>query len=235
MSGAVRQVQVRRGGDTVTGAVAEGESVLAAARRIGGHLDVWPIDVGAEPARFAVDSDLRVAVRPMTRGDLPDVVRWRQARHVRRWWSSDGPASLESVTARYGPRIDGESPTRMWVYEVNGRSIGLVQDYRLGDYPDYPVVGAGPDALGVDYLLGEVEWIGVGLGTRCLWAWAVRAQARFPEVATYFAAPDHRNAASLRLLEKAGFTAGVWFDELQDDGSSSTVVGCSLDVATVLG
>lgn len=231
----MRLVEVRHADDTVTAMVADDESLLAAARRISGQRDVWPIDLAAEPARFEVDPDLRLAVREMTRGDLPDVVRWRQAGHVERWWRSAGPVTLESVTNEYVPRIDGPSPTRMWVYEVNGRSIGLVQDYRLGDYPDYPVVGAGPDALGVDYLLGEVEWLGQGLGTRCLWAWAIRAHQLHPEVTTFFAAPDHRNAASLRTLRKVGFATGVWFDEPQHDGSVDTVVGCTLDVDTVLG
>ena len=59
--------------------------------------------------------------------------------------------------------------------------------------------------------------------------------ARFPEATTYFAAPDHRNAASLRVLAKAGFTEGLWFDEPQEDGERDTVVGCTLDVATVIG
>ena len=52
---------------------------------------------------------------------------------------------------------------------------------------------------------------------------------------SYFAAPDHRNAASLRMLAKAGFTEGLWFDEPQEDGTVDTVVGCTLDVARVLG
>ena len=51
-----------------------------------------------------------------------------------------------------------------------------------------------------------------------LWAWMQRARTRFPEATTYFAAPDHRNVASLRILAKAGFTEGLWFDEPQENG-----------------
>ena len=47
--------------------------------------------------------------------------------------------------------------------------------------------------------------------------------------------PDHRNAASLRVLAKAGFSEGLWFDEPQDNGTVDTVVGCTLDVPRVLG
>jgi aminoglycoside 6'-N-acetyltransferase len=68
-----------------------------------------------------------------------------------------------------------------------------------------------------------------------LWAWMQRARTRFPDATAYFAAPDHRNAASLRILAKAGFTEGLWFDEPQPDGSTTTMVGCSLDVGQVIG
>jgi aminoglycoside 6'-N-acetyltransferase len=51
-----------------------------------------------------------------------------------------------------------------------------------------------------------------------LWAWMQRARTRFPEATSFFAAPDHRNVASVRILRKAGFTEGLWFDEPQDDG-----------------
>jgi aminoglycoside 6'-N-acetyltransferase len=54
-------------------------------------------------------------------------------------------------------------------------------------------------------------------------------------VTTYFAAPDHRNRASLRVLEKVGFERGTWFDQPQPDGTTATLVGCSLDVARVVG
>ena len=227
---------VHNRGRDLAGVVHAGESWAAAARRTVAslHVEPVPLDLSGEVKRFVVDHDNRVAVRAMTRGDLPEVVRWRQSEHLHRWWASDGEPTAERVGAQYGPSIDGMTPTRMWIAEVNGRSVGFLQDYRVGDYPEYAVLGPDPTAIGVDYALAE-EWSGRGLGVRVLWAWMLRARHRFPEATAYFAAPDHRNAASLRLLAKVGFTEGLWFDEPQEDGSVDTVVGCTLDVRRVLG
>ena len=96
----------------------------------------------------------------------------------------------------------------MWVVEVNGRSVGFVQDYRIRDYPGFALLTPDPDAIGLDYAIGEPGWAGRGLGARLLWAWMQDAHRRFPDATSYFAAPDHANAASLRILDKAGFTAG---------------------------
>jgi len=234
--GPVHLVVLDRGRE-LTGVVHEGESWAAAARRTCAslHAEPEPVDLSGETKRFVVDHDTRIAVRAMTRGDLDLVVAWRSDPDVVRWWSPGELADRASVEAKYAERIDGLSPTRMWVVEVNGRSVGFVQDYRIGDYPDYAVLGPDPDAIGIDYAIGAETWRGKGLGQRVLWSWMVRARTRFPEATAYFAAPDHRNAASLRVLAKAGFTEGVWFDEPQPDGSTTTVVGCTLDVPTVIG
>lgn len=229
---------VRHRGRELDGVVRDGEPWVAAARRVAASIigEPMPVDLSdAEAKVFVVDPDVKVAIRAATRGDLPDLLRWRQAEHVRRWWEPHGEPTIESVTERYGPRIDGVTPTRMWVAEVNGRSVGFVQDYRLADYPDYVVLCPDPEAVGVDYAIGEPAWVGRGLGPRILWTWMVRSRHRFPDVPSYFAAPDHRNERSLRVLDKAGFVRGVWFDETEPDGSVSTVVGCTLDVARVLG
>jgi RimJ/RimL family protein N-acetyltransferase len=126
--------------------------------------DPFPLDLSGEVKHFAIDRDTKVALRAMSRGDLPDVARWRAAEHVRRWWSSDGEPTLAGVTSTYGADIDGTTPTRMWVVEANGRSIGFVRDYRIGDYPDYAIQGPEPDAVGVDFAIGEPTWTGRGIG-----------------------------------------------------------------------
>lgn len=219
------------------GVVREGESWAAAARRTcrAATAEPVPVDLSGEVKRFTIDHDLGMVLRPMTRGDLPIVAGWRAEPHVARWWSDDGPSTLAEVTERYAAHVDGLTPTRMWVVEANGRSIGFVQDYRIADYPEFALLAPDPGAVGCDYAIGEPEWVGRGLGVRLVWAWMQRAVRRFPEVATFFAAPDHRNEASLRVLDKVGFERGVWFDEPRADGTTSTVVGCTLDVRRVLG
>jgi aminoglycoside 6'-N-acetyltransferase len=228
-------VEVAVDGEPHASEVRPGESWLAAARRTApGVHDPVAVDLSGEVKRFAVDPSVVVAVRPMTYGDLRDVVAWRAAPHVLRWWDADLP-DLAAAVAKYGPRIDGTSATSMWVWEVNGRSVGFAQDYRISDYPDHALLVPDPDATGVDYLIGRGEWVGRGIGTRCLWAWALHLRARRPDAAAAFAAPDHRNRASLRALAKVGFVAGLWFDEPRSDGGVDTVVGCTLDLGDVIG
>lgn len=230
-------VIVRHGVRELDGATRNDESWAAAATRIATTVLGEPVadDLSGEPKRFVVDRDQRIDLRAMSRGDLPGLAGWLQRPHVQQWWHHDGDPSVEAVTDRYGPRVDGTTPTRMWVVEVNGRSVGFVQDYRIADYPDFALLTPVPDAIGFDYAIGEPEWVGRGLGARIVWAWMLKARRRFPEATAFFAAPDRRNEASLRVLDKAGFERGVWFDEPQRDGSTSTSVGCTLDVRRVLG
>jgi aminoglycoside 6'-N-acetyltransferase len=179
--------------------------------------------------------DVVVGLRAMTRADLPDVLRWRLAPHVAPWFIESGPVTAASIEERYGARIDGRVPTRMFVVEANGRSVGLLQDYRISDHPEFAVLTPDPDAIGVDYLIGEEAWLRRGVGVGMLRRWFGVARTDHPEASTYFAAPDHRNVASRRLLLRVGFTEGTWFDEPQPDGSVATLVGHSLLIASVLG
>jgi len=63
-----------------------------------------------------------------------------------------------------------------------------------------------------------------------MWRWAARHGARVLRASI---SPD--NGPSLALIHKAGFVEGLWFDEPGHDGGVDTVVGCTFDVATVIG
>jgi len=227
-------VAVHTGTHRLGGVTRPGESWAAAATRIAGR-PAYAVDLSGEVKEFSSDPMPVVALRPMTRGDLPHLVRWLNAEHVHRWYAVDGEPTPEWVKENYGPDIDGKTPVTFWVIEVNGRSIGFCQDYRISDEPEYALLTPDPDAIGFDYAIGEPAFVGRGIGPRMAWVWLTSIQRRYPGATVCFAAPDHRNAASLRMLAKVGFEQGTWFDEPQPDGSTTTMVGCSLDLRRVLG
>ena len=205
----------------------------AADRLAGGRGPVLAVDLSGDPLKFTVDEEHRLAMRPMTEGDFPDVTSWVNTPHVARWW--DEHRSAAQVAAHYRPGIRGEDAVRYWIWEVNGRSVGFSQDYRIADHPEFALLSGRPDAIGYDYVIGEAAFLDRGLGTKLLWVFLrdIVVPAYHP-VSELFAAPDHRNTRSLRVLEKLGAKQGLWFDEPQSDGGVKTVVGCSIDVRTVL-
>lgn len=205
----------------------------AADGRASGRGPVLAVDLSADPLRFCVDDEHRFALRPLTEGDLADLTRWINMPHVATWW--DENRSAEQVAAYHLPGIRGEGAVRYWVWEVNGRSAGFCQDYRIADHPEFALLCGRPDAIGFDYVIGEPAFVDRGLGTKLLWVFLRDIVVpAYDSVTELFAAPDHRNARSLRVLEKLGATRGLWFDEPQSDGRVDTVVGCSIDVRRVL-
>lgn len=220
--------------DLARAQVPAGESWAQSADRLAdGRGPVLAVDLSGDPLRFCVDDEHRFALRPMTEGDLPDVTRWINMPHVATWW--DENRSAEQVAAYYTPGIRGEEAVRYWIWEVNGRSVGFAQDYRIADHPEFALLSGRPDAIGFDYVIGEAAFLDRGLGTKLLWVFMrdIVVPAYDP-VSELFAAPDHRNARSLRVLEKLGAMQGMWFDEPQSDGSVDTVIGCSIEVQRVL-
>ena len=84
-------------------------------------------------------------------------------------------------------------------------------------------------------MIGEAAHVDRGLGTSLLWVYLRDIVVPAYDGATeLFAAPDHRNGRSLRVLAKLGAVEGMWFDEPQENGRVDTVVGCSIDVQRVL-
>jgi aminoglycoside 6'-N-acetyltransferase len=157
----------------------------------------------------------------MRREDLPLLHQWLLAPHVRQWWRGE-PTDLPSVEAKYGPCIDGDDPTELFVIEELGQPIGMIQRYLIADEPEWARVFDGivdvSSAAGIDYLIGRPDAVGRGLGTAAISAFA-RLVFEWRPVVSIVVSVQQANPASWRVLERAGFSR-VWAGELDSPDPS---------------
>ena len=146
-----------------------------------------------------------MTIRPLSREDFPLLQRWLAMPHVQAWWGTE-PVTPADIERKYGPRADGTDPTRVFVIEVAGQPIGIIQCYRHQDYADWDRAVGIPAAAGIDYLIGEPEQCGRGLGTAAITRLVPHVFCLYPEIGAIVAVPQAANYASRRALEKAGFS-----------------------------
>ena len=161
-----------------------------------------------------------VTLRPMTADDLPLMHAWLARDHVRQWWGDERFDTLESVAAKYLPRILAEGRVTPWIALLGGTPIGYCQSYVVaGDdfWPDE----TDPGARGCDQFIGEVELLGRGVGAELVRALA-DAIFRDPAVAKIQTDPSPDNARAVRCYEKAGFRAAR--DVITPDGPALLMI-----------
>jgi len=158
-----------------------------------------------------------LAFRPLTRDHLTRLRDWLNEPHVAAWWGAgtgsdglggagDDAATLEAVDAAYGPAIDGVEPTANYLIVVDDAPVGLIQWYRLADYPSYAAAIGEPEGAGVDLLIGDASMIGRGLGPAVIDRFVTDVIFVAPDVRRCATGPDPANARSVRAFERAGFT-----------------------------
>ncbi|MEU8799639.1 GNAT family N-acetyltransferase [Spirillospora sp. NPDC048819] len=148
-----------------------------------------------------------IAWRRVTEDDFPLLGQWLRQPYVARWWNHD--SSPEGVARDFGPAARREEPSEDWLALLDGRPFGLVQRCRLADYPEYldeltPVMTVPDGAVSIDYLIGEPDLVGRGLGTRMIQAMIERTWHDYPDATCVIVPVVAANRASWRALGKAG-------------------------------
>jgi aminoglycoside 6'-N-acetyltransferase len=109
-----------------------------------------------------------------------------------------------AVEEKYGPRVDGNDPTHMWVVEIDRAPAGLLQSYRHRDYPDHDASVGIDDAVGIDYFLAAGH-AGRGLGSVVIGQFVALVGEQYPDARWCVATPAQDNEPSWRCLDRAGF------------------------------
>jgi aminoglycoside 6'-N-acetyltransferase len=149
-----------------------------------------------------------IAFEPLQRSQFPLVARWLAEPLVARWWNHEtSPAAIERD---FGPSVDGHDATEVFVAAVADQPFGLIQRYPIDAYAEYveelsTVCALPAGALSVDYLIGEPDLRGRGLGATLIAAVVDQSWPRYPRADDVIVPVSAGNRASWRALERAGF------------------------------
>ena len=142
---------------------------------------------------------------------------WIAAPHVAVWWQS--PADLDEVRAMYEPTVARTDPTEVFIVEADSLPIGMIQRYRLADYPEWeqivPPGVSGGHLAGIDYLSSESH-LGQGIGSEMISEFVALSLDLCPDVDSVVVTVNQGNRRSRRGLEKAGFLR-FWAGTLGSD------------------
>jgi aminoglycoside 6'-N-acetyltransferase len=151
------------------------------------------------------DDHSRIDFRPLTTDDLPTLLYWLGDPDVSPWYD-EGALTLENVTARFRPVIDGTEPTRGFVILIDGQPVGYIQAYLIGDHPDYQrQLDVDPRAVATDLFIGEAAYRNRGWGSLVLHAFLERIVFGEMKAGLAMIAPEPGNARAIRAYERAGF------------------------------
>jgi aminoglycoside 6'-N-acetyltransferase len=147
----------------------------------------------------------------MTLDDFAALATWLRAPHVEAWfpWLHGETAASEAVEAEYGPCIDGDDPTELFVIETDGEPVGFIQRYRISDNPDWAgalsPIGDTSTAVGFDYAIGRPEATARGVGSAAIRQLLDDTFSRYSDIGSVVVAMQQANRASWRALERVGF------------------------------
>lgn len=132
---------------------------------------------------------------------------WMAAPHVARWWQS--PIGLDEVRTTFEPTVARTDLTEVFMVEADSLPIGMIQRYRLADYPQWEQIVApgvsGSHLAGIDYLLGSESHLGQGIGSEMISEFVALTLAQYPDVDSIVVGMNQGNRRSWRALERAGF------------------------------
>jgi aminoglycoside 6'-N-acetyltransferase len=149
-----------------------------------------------------------VEFRRTTRADFPLLARWLGSSHVARFWNHE--TTPEAIERDFGGSIDGTEPSFDFIVEDAWVPVGFIQRSAIWDYADeqrelIALTEAPPDALTIDYFIGEVTATGKGIGTRMIREFTELCFADCPAASAIIVPVIAGNPASWRALEAAGY------------------------------
>ncbi len=148
---------------------------------------------------------VNISFRPLSMSDVDNVVGWSREEEVAFWWhESDTPEEL--IRSQWESRAKGgDEKTRIFIIKVDTTDIGVIQTYRVADYPGAAEEIQTPDSAGIDVFIGSSEWRNRGVGTEVVRQFVEEIVFSDSSIQRCVIDPEPHNRRAIRAYEKAGF------------------------------
>ncbi|OJW51812.1 MAG: hypothetical protein BGO67_08465 [Alphaproteobacteria bacterium 41-28] len=139
------------------------------------------------------------------------MTQWFAEPTVKQGYARNQQFSLEDISAKYAPRIEGIDPVPSFIIYLNQKPIGFIQYYCLSDHLPEGISGNHaslfdeftPEQLaGIDLFIAEPSCLGVGLGRQIIRRFIAKQLYRFKAVVVD---PQIGNEQAIACYQKAGF------------------------------
>jgi len=153
----------------------------------------------------------------LKREHFPLLLKWLETPHVKKWWDSDINWTLELIEKKYSSYTKGfkhlvletqiiKKPMHAFIINFNNVDIGYIQYYDRYDFPPeqgYDILNLPESCAAIDWYIGELNYIGKGIGTQALSIFFNEFVLKDFKNASVD--PDTTNIGAIRVYEKVGF------------------------------
>lgn len=151
-------------------------------------------------------------LRMLNDSDIPLIEAWLHKDHVKKWYEIPHlGVTLDDWMKEIKERNNEFKWLHHFIVMLEGVAIGLCQYYKCKDsdedFGNLTVEGS----YGIDYLIGEEDYIGKGVGRQMIRA-LLDTIFSFPDAIRVTADIDENNKASEGVLQSCGF---ILFDSTQ--------------------
>ncbi|WP_419420814.1 GNAT family N-acetyltransferase [Legionella sp. D16C41] len=154
---------------------------------------------------------MNIVLKPLSKPNLPLLLKWLQAPHVKAWWDSDIDWNLALIWEKYGTYLEGykyvnqqKKPLKAYIIKADNQPVGYLQFYNVRDFNDDIYLNRLPPKLAaIDMYIGEPSQLNQGIGSKALQILIKQFIAL--EFDNVLVTPDLNNYQAIACYRKAGF------------------------------
>lgn len=152
---------------------------------------------------------MNIIFNPLAESHFPLMLKWLESPHIKIWWDKDITYTKEKVKDKYLNYIGAsksesgvQKNIHSFIIYVDENPIGYIQIYNAYKFTKtHPLTGLPNPLMSLDFFIGEIDYIGKGIGAKALQLFLNYYGNNHPILVD----PNINNIPAIKVYEKSGF------------------------------